>query len=128
MFQTFAFQTGAFQYNGAANDNTGGKKESYTYQKPYDEYLQRQNQLKKQKTELEKVESVIAENKRKAELAAKNKLEASKKAALRLAQLEAEYLAEINRLLQVRALLVQQIKRNEEALILLLMVKRRRVA
>jgi len=127
MFQTFSFQN-AFQYNGAANDNSGGKKESYTYQKPYDEYLQRQAKLQKQKSELEKVESVIAENRRRADLAAKNKLEASKQAALRLAKLEAEYLAEISRLLQVRALLVQQIKRNEEALILLLMVKRRRVA
>lgn len=126
-FQANAFQNNAFQISLAANDNTAGK-EGYTYVKPYDEYLQRQEKLRKEKSELEKVSSVIAENKRLAELAAKNKLEASKKAALRLAKLEAEYLAEINRLTQVRAMLLQRIKRNEEAMIVLLMMKRRRVA
>lgn len=126
MFQTFAFSSGAYQYNGiAVNDNTGKG-----YNTSYSNYsvLKRQQEIRKEKTELQKVESVIAENKRLADLAARNKLEASKKAALRLAQLEAEYLAEINRLMQVRAMLLQRIKQNEDALIALLMLKRRRIA
>lgn len=124
-FQSNAFQRNAFQISAAANDNNSG---GYTYVKPYDEYLQRQEKLRKEKTELQKVESVIAENKRLAELAAKNKLEASKKAAERLARLEAEYLGEINRLTQVRVMLMQRIKQNEEAMIMLLAMKRRRFA
>jgi hypothetical protein len=71
----------------------------------------------------------LAENQRKAAILEKSKADAKEAAVIaRLAKLELEYLNEINRLMQVRAVLLQQIKRNEEAMILLLMLKRRRVA
>lgn len=132
MFQTYAFQPYAFQtvVGGSQVISGGGRiKEGYTYVHPIVEYRQREyeRKIKQEKSDLEKLESVLAENKRKAELAAQNKLIASKKAALRLAKLEAEYLEEINRLMQVRAVLMLSIRRNEEALFMLMMMARRRL-
>jgi len=125
MFQSFAFVNYAFQTAVIANDNSAG----WSYAHPHVEYQNRQEKLKKQKTELQKLDSVLAENQRKAAILEKSKADAKEAAVIaRLAKLELEYLNEINRLMQVRAVLLQQIKRNEEAMILLLMLKRRRVA
>lgn len=124
-FQSFAFQT-------AGNDNrptgNGGKQESYVT--PYQLLQQqeyREKLIRREKTELEKLESVLAENRRKAELAAKNKLLATERRAIALAKAEAEYLAEINRLLMVRAELMQRIKENESILVILMIMRRRRL-
>jgi hypothetical protein len=123
MFQTTAFQSYAFQVAGAAaNDNSAG----WSYTHPHVERDNLREKIRREKSELEKLDSVIAENNRKAELAARNKLEAKRAQALRLAQLENEYLSEINRLMQVRALLLQRIKQDEEALFLMMMLRRRR--
>ena len=126
-FQSIAFQT-------PANDNPignggGGKQEVWVT--PYQLLQQqeyREKLIRKEKTELEKLESVLAENRRKAELAAKNKeIAASKQRVIALARAEAEYLAEINRLLMVRAELMQRIKENESILIILMVMRRRRL-
>ncbi len=124
MFQSNSFQSNAYQMQSAANDNSAG----WTYTHPHVERDNLREKIRREKTELQKIDSVIAENQRKADIAAKSKLEAKQAQALRLAKAENEYLEEINRLMQVRAWLLQRIKRNEEALILLLMTKRRRVA
>ena len=123
MFQTFAFQSNAYQTAGtAANDNSAG----WGYTHPHVERENLRAKIRREKSELEKLESVIAENRRKADLAAQNKLLAKKQAALRLAALENEYLTEINRLMQVRAMLLLRIRQDEEALFLMMMLKRRR--
>ena len=130
MFQTSAFQSYAFQINGkAANDNDGllGGKD-YSYQTPYKKELEAK--IRKEKTELQKVDSVLAETERKKQLAALALLAAQeqkkKQAALRLLKLEQEYLEEISRLLAVRAELIQRI-REDEALLVIMMMKRRRL-
>jgi hypothetical protein len=123
-FQSNAFQNNAFQIKLAANDN--GWLGGGAYVTPYQRHEQAiKEKIRKEKTELEKLDSVLEEYKRKQEQAARNKLLAQKKAALRLAELENDYLKEINRLMQVRALLMLNIKRNEEALIVILMMRRR---
>ena len=128
MFQSYAFQVGAFQT--PINDNNPSGNGGYFYQTPYQKHreeIELQEKVKREKTELEKLESVIAENKRKAELAAQNRLKAQARQAANLARLEAEFLAEINRLSMVRAALIKSIKENEAILILLIVMKRRRL-
>jgi len=123
-FMNFSFQT-------AGNDNQptgGGKQEAWVT--PYQLLQQqeyREKLIRKEKTELEKLESVLAENRRKAELAARNKQIATERRAKALAKAEAEYLAEINRLLMVRAELMQRIKENESILVILMIMRRRRL-
>lgn len=120
-FQSNAYQSNAYQIGSAVNDNNVG---GWSYTHPY---IEAQNErIRKEKSELQKLESVIAENQRKADLAAKSRAEAKQAAALRLARLENEYLEEISRLMQVKSLLLQRIRRNEEELLMLLMLKRRR--
>ncbi len=123
MFQGNSFQN-SFQINGAANDNDNSAGWSYVH--PHVERDNLREKLRREKSELEKVNSVLAEFERKKQLAAQNKLLAQAKAAERLAKLELEYENEINRLLQVRVLLLQRIKQDEEALFLMMMLKRRR--
>ncbi len=125
MFQIAAFQTGFQSSAGPANDNNVG---GYTYQH---ENLRREEErykkkLKRQKSELEKVNSVLAEYEKQKAIAAKNKILANKKLAAENLRRELEYAQEINRLLQVRALLLQQIRQNEDALIIVLIAIRRR--
>jgi len=123
-FQSFAFQT-------AGNDNTptgsGGKEIYVTPYQKYQEEEYRRDKIRKEKTELEKLESVLREAERKKELAARNKLLATERRAIALARAEAEYLAEINRLLMVRADLIRRIKEDEAALIILIVMRRRKL-
>lgn len=126
MFQSYAFQSYAFQ-TVVANDNTpsAGK---YTYQTPYQRYkIELEEKIRKEKTDLQKLDSVLEENRRKAAILEKSKADAVEANVLeRLAKLELEYLQEINRLTQVRAMLLLRIRQNEEALIVLLTQMRRR--
>lgn len=130
MFQSWAFQSNGFQEAGtAANDNLlGGKDYSYVTPNQKHEHEQREK-IKRQKSELEKLESVLKETQRKKEVAAKNKLLAAEetKAAKRLQKIELELLEEINRLLILRAELIQRIREEEGVLIVLLMMKKRRL-
>lgn len=128
MFQSFAFQNYAFQTAVIANDNTASGK--YTYQTPYQRLKieQLQEKVRREKTELQRLDSVLAENQRKAAILEKSKADAKEAAVIaRLAKLELEYLNEINRLMRVRALLLLRIKQNEEAMIVLLAMMRRRL-
>jgi hypothetical protein len=128
MFQSYAFQPVAFQ-TVATNDNGwlgGGGGYKRPYQKYKEEEAQREK-IRREKSELEKLESVLAENERKAEIAAQNKLIASARRSIALAKAEAEYLAEIDRLLKVRAELMRRIKEDEAILVILMMMKRRKL-
>lgn len=126
MFAT-GFQSFAFQTVGAANDNLGGGGNVYHHHHPYEELKEK---VRKERSALQKLESVLKETERKKELAAKNKIIAkqnkSKQATIRLAALENEYLQEIIRLLAVRAELIQRIK-EDEAILVIMMMKRRRL-
>jgi hypothetical protein len=120
-FMSLAFQT------VSANDNKPSNAGDHV--RPYDRYKEQeyQERIKREKTELERLDSVLAENRRKAELAARNKqIAASERRAIALARAEAEYLAEINRLLMVRADLIRRI-REDEAILVIMMMKRRRL-
>lgn len=125
-YQAFAYQTLS---GDPANDNDWlGGGGSYSYNTPYKKYAAEEVQREKiaqEKSELEKLESVLKEAERKKELAAQNRLIASERRAIELAALELEYLNEINRLLGVRIELVRRIKESE-AILIILMVRRKR--
>lgn len=117
---------------GAAG--SGGRDHSYTYVAPYQ--LRRQEDksreiLKKHKTDLDRVNSVIAENERKKNLATESKLQAEQRKkvtrAIELAELESEYLNEIARLIIVRDGIVRRIKKEEELLTIMIVAKKHRL-
>lgn len=83
--------------------------------------------LKREKTDLERIDSVIKENERLQALAAESKLIAKEQRAIELAQKEQEYLLEINRLLTVRAELIRRIRKNEQFIIAVVLMKKRRL-
>lgn len=130
-FMNFSFQT----VGVVANDNNSGllggiMTPPYGYHSPYKTL---QESIHKQKTELEKVNSVIKEIERKKALAEKNRRIAgeiksikNKKVIQRLIKAEQQLFEEITRLLAVRAGIMQRI-REEEALLIVLMMKRRRL-
>ena len=121
-FQWSAFQWSAFQLNAEGEFSTvtghGGK---FTYVPAY----------QKTKTEIKKLDSVLAEVRRKETVVAKSISEAERKKALkRIAELEAlrgEYIEEINRLLAVRAELMQRMRGEEEMLFVAIAAKRKRL-
>jgi hypothetical protein len=130
-----AFQTNAFQWNAyqiARNGQTtgGSPRGEYTYLYPFQiekiEKAKREN-LKKQKTDLDRLDSVLAETERLKNIAAESKLLAKEKRARELAAKEQEYLQEINRLLMVRDELVRRIKKNEQLIIAMVLMKKRRL-
>lgn len=124
-FQSNAFWNKAFQIGNNDNQPSGG---GYVYHSPSSKAEQEKRaKIAQEKTELQKVDSVLEEYKRKRELALQAQQVAKRKAAVRLAALERGYLEEIDRLMQVRALLMHRIRQNEESLILLLMMRRRRL-
>lgn len=119
-FQYVAFQT-------PANNNgwLGGGGYVHPYIKYADEEAQREK-VRKEKSELERLESVLRETERKKELAEKARLKAlSEKRAKALARAEAEFIQEINRLLMVRAELIRRIKEDEAILIIMIMSRKR---
>lgn len=126
-FMNYSFQTVG---TGASNDNglLGGiMTPPYGYHSPHKKL---QEAIRKQKTELQKVNSVIKETERKKALAALSlqaaKDQKKKQAAMRLLQLEQDLFEEINRLLAVRVGIIQRIK-EDEAILIILMMKRRRL-
>lgn len=131
MFQSYAFQSFAFQTAG--NDNQpagGGHHGDYYFQTPYQKHkeeIELQERIKREKTELEKLESVLRETERKKQLAAKNKLIAQAKRAEALARMEAAYQEEINRLREIKAQLMRRIKEDESILIMFMVMRRRRL-
>jgi hypothetical protein len=131
MFQNAAFQSYSFQTAVIANDNTApAHKEYNAIRTPNraEEIEKYQAKIRKEKTELQKLDSVVAEFERKKSILKRSKTEAKESEVLsRLAKLELQYIQEINRLMQVRAMLLLRIKQDEEALIVLLMQARRRL-
>jgi len=134
MFQTTAFQSYAFQVAGTGVVQPGdgdGDKRAYvpSYQRYANEEKQREK-IRKEKTELEKLESVLREEQRKKSLASESKKLAEErnklKRAIDLEALEREHLEEINRLLMVRAELIRRIRNDEEVLLILIMARKRR--
>lgn len=126
-FQLSGFQRNAFQENlqvsAVVGDDT---RRSYvpSYQMAATES---EKQLKRQKSELEKLQSVLAENERRKQLAAESKAKADAANAQRLAALELEYELEINRLLAIRTDLLARIRENEEAIVMMAIAKRKRL-
>lgn len=133
-FQAYAYQT----ISGIpSNDNgwLGGgdpKKDSYSYHSPNSLYEQEQREkIRKRKSELQKLESVLEENQRKKALAERSRIEAQalkrKQAEERLIRFELELQKEINRLLAVRAELIRRVQEEEALLLIILMMRRRRL-
>lgn len=125
-FMNYAFQT----VGTGSNDNglLGGiMTVPYGYQTPHKKL---EESIRQQKTQLQKVDSVLAETERKKQLAAISlasaKEQKKKQAAIRLLALENQLLEEINRLLAVRVGIIQRIK-EDEAILVILMMKRRRL-
>lgn len=89
---------------------------------------QKRAQVKKAKSEIEKLDSVLRENERRAAVAAQNKVIAtSTERAIELAALERQYLEEINRLLMVRVELVRRIREAEQVIIAIVVMRKRRL-
>lgn len=132
-FQISGFQANAFQIitSGSPVEPESAVPGGTVYHAPYHKYREeerKREQIRKDKSELEKLQSVLQENERKKALAAQSLIEAkAKKDKERLARLEQEYLDEINRLLAVRAMLLQRMKKNQGALIVFMAMKRRRL-
>lgn len=129
-FQTNAFQWNAYQIARSVSASGGLPKEAYSYIYPFQvEKVEKQKRdlVKKQKTELQKLDSVLAETNRLMGLAAESKALAKEKRALELAAKEQEYLQEINRLLMVRDELMRRIKKNEQLIIAMVLMKKRRL-
>jgi hypothetical protein len=127
-FQSNAFQSNAFQIipdGKNTPENSGGTP--YTYI-PADQQreIERRKLIATKKTELQKVVSVIGEYERQRELAEESLKIASEKSQARLLKAQNELIAEINRLLIVKAELVARIRREEEQLILMAAMRRRR--
>lgn len=134
-----AFQWNAFQWNAyqiARNgtpEPTGGSGEEgrEAYVSSYDRLLLQQAKVKKVKTDLERLDSVLGETERKKALAAQSaalaRQKESLKRAIELEALEAEFLKEINRLLMVRAALIRRVKEEEGILIIMIMARKRRL-
>lgn len=131
---TTAFQSNAFQHNAfqidttpIVNDTTG--RGSYSYVFPFQKEQLQAEKVIKEKTELQKLESVLTETNRLKGLAHESLVLAqqrkARKRALELAQKEKEYLTEINRLLIVRVELMQRIKESEEILMVMIAMRRR---
>lgn len=138
-FQGNAYQRNAFQIKAqptATGGSGGDKEDAYlpTYQKYLSDERQQERQrekIRREKTELERLESVLRENERKRALAEQSRLAAKEakklKRAIELEKLEREYLNEINRLLMVRAGILRRIKASEEALIIMIIARKRRL-
>lgn len=130
-FQWNAFQWNAFQIARQAGTTGLPGKEPYIYVTPHQKHREEEQKekIKKSKTELEKLESVLKETERKKALAAESKRLAEQRntlnRAIELEALEQEYLNEINRLLMVRAEMMRRIRSEEEFLILLIVARKR---
>lgn len=135
MFQSTAFQSFAFQTVGntvVQPGDSGDEKQTYVpqYQRYANEERQRQK-IRRDKTELERLESVLKETERKKELASESKRIAEEnnklQRAIQLEKSEREYLEEINRLIMVKADLIRRIRRDEESLLIIIMARKRRL-
>lgn len=132
-----AFQAGAFQIPGfqiSQVNVTGKPQAAYTYVHPFQLHRieeEKRAKLRKEKSDLDKLESVVAENRRRAELIEQSRLLAirnrSKARAIELAQMEQDYLLEITRLLMVKAELMRRIQQTEQVIIAVVVMKKRRL-
>ena len=132
MFQKNAFQLTAFQTGPISNEAPSYVGDGrYTYVNPYQKYRSEEHQrekVRKEKSDLERLNSVLEENRRKAALAAESKkIALDKKNKARLKKLEQEYQDEIARLLMVRAELIRRVRQSEELLICMMAMKRKRL-
>jgi hypothetical protein len=105
-----------------AVEDTGG----YVYQPNYREEQQKK-QIKKTKSEIEKLDSVLSEYQRRQLLAEESLSIAQEKERLRLLKAQNELIEEINRLLMVKAELMARKKREEQALVILMIASRRKL-
>jgi len=131
-FQWNAFQWNAYQIARAVVTPTGGSDEGReAYLSSYERMLLRDQKakIKKTKTDLEKLESVLKETERRKALAAESAELARKRKsltrAIELEAAEADFLSEINRLLMVRAELVRRVRAEEDAFMLMMMARKR---
>lgn len=126
-FQLSAFQRSAFQIGYRAQQETppSGGHPDYIYST---HRLRREfeykNKIVEEKRELERLKIEIAEAESKRLIAEKAKVK--KNAAKKLAALQAQLEREINRLSILQAALIQRIKEDEAALVILLVARRRR--
>jgi hypothetical protein len=105
-------------------EDTGGLPKIFSY---FPEYHAKQVEVKKAKTELQKLDSVLLEYERRKTLAAESLRLAEESQIQRLLTLQNELLAEISRLLMVKAELMARVRRGEEQLILMIAMRRRRL-
>lgn len=130
-YQWNAYQWNAYQIARAAPSPSGfGEDKRFAYLTPQQRLRieeEKRAKLKRDKTDLERLDSVLRENYRKKALAGQNKLIAKAERAIELAALEQEYLLEINRLLAVRAELMRQMKRTEAIIMVLVIMRKRRL-
>lgn len=121
-FQSVAFQT-VVGLGGAQPTGHG-----YSYQTPYQRHriAEQEERIKQQKTDLQKVESVIQEYERRKEITADSLARvSSKRQEARLLTAQNELISEISRLLEVRAELMAKLRQEEDALILMLIFQRK---
>ena len=119
----------AINYNGGVIiAESGGLPKAYSYFPEYHAQEAKQKlEIKKSKTELQKLDSVLSEYERRQALAAESLRLAEESETQRLLTLQNELITEITRLLMVKAELMARVKRGEEQLILMIAMRRRRL-
>lgn len=128
MFQKNAFQANAFQYGNPTVVTTpdSGGLSTYSYHPEYQQAVQQQK-IKREKTELQKLESVLSEYQRRESLAAESLRIAEESERNRLIEIQNNLISEINRLLMVKAEMMARVKRSEEELLLMVALRRKRL-
>lgn len=119
-FQLVAFQTAIGQ--GVATI-TGGLPKAFSYFPAWQQ--NQQAQIKKQKTEIQKLDSVINEYERRRALAEESLRLAAESEHQRLMAAQNELLTEINRLLMVKAEMMARVRKQEEFLLLAIIARKR---
>jgi hypothetical protein len=109
-------------------EDIGGIPSSYSYFPQYHKQEEKQkSEIRKSKTDLQKIDSVLVEYERRKALADESLLLAEESENQRLLTLQNQLIAEISRLLMVKAELMARVRRGEEQLILMIAMRRKRL-
>ncbi len=123
---TAGFQLVAFQTVVGKGEPQAAGGTPYIYNPSYQQAVQEQK-VKREKSELQKLESVLSEYQRREALALESLMLAEESERSRLLEIQNNLLSEINRLLMVKAEMMARVKRSEEMLILMIAMRRKRL-
>lgn len=125
MFQSYAFQCVAYQSVWGKGTPQAAGGTPYLYHPAHLREEEQKTKIKKTKTEVQKLQSVLSEYERRRVLAEESLAIAEESERNRLLKAQNELITEINRLLMVKAELMARLKREEELLVIMMIARRR---